>query len=39
MGGGGGESGAKLTPLDFFGFKFLVLDLLSKALVQLFFFP
>ena len=31
--GGGG----KLTPpLDFFGFKFLLLDRLSKALAQLF---
>ena len=29
--------GVKLTlPLDFFGFKFLLLDRLSKALAQLF---
>ena len=30
------EGGIKLTPLDFFGFKFLLLDRLSKALAQLF---
>ena len=34
LGGGGG--GVKLTPLNFFGFKFLLLDRLSKALAQLF---
>ena len=28
--------GVKLTPLKFFGFKFLLLDRLSKALAQLF---
>ena len=28
--------GVKLTPLDFFGSKFLILDRLSKALAQLF---
>ena len=34
----GEESRVKLTPsLDFYGFKFLLLDRLSKALVQLFF--
>ena len=33
----GGGGGVKLTPpLDFFGFKFLLLDRLPKALVQLF---
>ena len=34
-----GGKGVKLTPppLDFFGFKFLLLDRLSKALAQLFF--
>ena len=32
-----GVRGVKLThPLDFFGFKFLLLDRLSKALAQLF---
>ena len=32
-----GGGGVKLTPtLDFFGFKFLLLDRLSKALAQLF---
>ena len=31
--GGGGQS----DPLDFFGFKFLFLDELSKALAELFF--
>ena len=39
LGGGGEERGAggvKLTPLDFFGFKFLLHDRLSKALAQLF---
>ena len=46
-GGGGGarldrvnprslEEGVKLTPLDFFGFKYLLLDRLSKAWAQLF---
>ena len=33
---GWGGGGFKLTPLDFFGFKFMLLDRLSKALVQLF---
>ena len=28
--------GVNLNPLDFFGFKFLLLDRLSKALAQLF---
>ena len=32
-GGGGGQVD---SPLDFFGFKFLLLDRLSKALAQLF---
>ena len=34
----GGGGGVKLTPspLDFFGFEFLLLDRLSKALAQLF---
>ena len=33
----GGEGGVKLNPpLNFFGFKFLLLDRLSKALAQLF---
>ena len=36
IGRGGGE-GQIDTPLDFFGFKFLFLDRLPKALVQLFF--
>ena len=31
-----GGGGVKLTPLDFFGFKFLLLYRLSKALAQLF---
>ena len=35
-GGGKGGGGVKLTPLDFFGFKFLLHDRLSKALAQLF---
>ena len=35
MGGGGG--GDQSDPLDFFGFKFLFLDRLPKALAQLFF--
>ena len=34
--GGDGGRGVKLTPLDFFGFKCLPLDRLSKALAQLF---
>ena len=31
-----GGGGVKLTPLDFFGFKFFFLDRLSKALALLF---
>ena len=31
-----GGGGVKLTPLDIFGFKFLLLDRLPKALAQLF---
>ena len=34
--GRGGGVVVKLTPLDFFGFKILLLDRLSKALAQLF---
>ena len=33
---GGGGGGQIDPPLDFFGFKFLLLDRLSKALAQLF---
>ena len=36
MGGGVGVGG-KIDPFAFFGFKFLLIDRLSKALVQLFF--
>ena len=34
---GGGGRGHFESPLDFFGFKFLFLDQLPKALAQLFF--
>ena len=34
--GGGGVGQVDLPPLDFFGFKFLLLNRLSKALAQLF---
>ena len=34
---GGRGGGVQSDPLDFFGFKLLLLDRLAKALVQLFF--
>ena len=36
-GGGGGDQEDQSDPLDIFGFNFLLLDRLSKALVKLFF--
>ena len=37
IGGGGGGVNLISPPLNFFGFKFLFLDRLPKALAQLFF--